>query len=1218
LSGRGTTSHDSVAVGELIADRYRVESAVARGGMAEVFVVKDSSKGTRLALKRLRADVSDDARIATLFRLEFHTLARLSHPNIVEVYEYGVDHGRAFYTMEWLAGTDLGKLAPLPADRACALLRDVAAALSLLHTRRLLHRDVGPRNVRLTDSGCCKLLDFGAMAHFGAVKDIVGTPPMVAPECLRGGVLDQRTDLFALGALAYYLLTGRHAYAAKDFTELPERWRQVPPPPSASAPTSSSALDDLVLSLLRLDPAGRPPSAAFVIDRLVSIAGLPPEHSAQAGESYLESAVLAGREREQLKLRGALQEALAGRGTAVMIESNPGVGKSRLLQDFASEAQLAGALVAEVDARGSQGSYGVAQALCLALARAAPVEYARAFSPYAPTLGHVLREPAVSPGDLAELPADFFGRRSALQLALLQAVTLLAKARPLALIIDDVDRADDASLILLNALAHVAPKEALLLVTSQTLASTLAENAALATLNRAARHTRLHRFTKAGTAAWVHNIFGDVPNAERFAAFLHEATTGTAAQLAHLIRHLVDQGLVAYVGGTWALPAALPDTTMPDIIVAALRARAKHLQPAARTLADMLALYEGPMAIDVLAHAAGMTDADLFSALQELTSAGFITSTNEEHRLTQDAFRQVLRAELGAARGSALHLRIADALRARAATSADHEIRLGHHLILGGEDLVGAQRLDKAADRLAYEGVDLVPAMRAVESALSVHERRGRPWGERVRLRIKLVLWSPFTDAGTVERYADGTLEELYQYTGLATAEKLRWLGRGSALGLGVLGAALRNLLSGRTRRALTVEEAIVGFLRVLTPAIAVRAIRMDTIGVHRLTRYIAPLAGFPRRHSGLAIFVYARGQEQQFRGHVYKAKATFREYLALADSPGYLQGSSAAEAREMRFAGRVSLAQVSMRHGDPALVDLIEHIADDGAVLGVMTQWQMRAMFHMVRGEWEPAQRALHEFERVSAEVGDIWQMEQMMLPFTGLVAFVSGDTVALKRVVERLRVIGRTAPSLARIGKLIHASYLTQHGRAAEVVQELQDLADRTPPLTDVLWMDIHSQLAFAHLQLGHAQQAATICEGLVGHARGEMPFSDVAIVFVHWTWAEALLSLARPEAARSLLDGLLTEIEGTKAPLLLGRTYGLRALARQRLGDSAGFASDLAQMRDQHERSGHPLLLAQSARFAQAPAPATLRSAPSPRVEAGDDVHTSQLTPGVRRRQ
>ena len=197
-----------------------------------------------------------------LFEREFHTLSELAHPRIVEVYDYGVDGEGAYYTMELLGGNDLRALGKVPWRRACELLRDVASSLAILHSRRLIHNDVSPRNVRCTADGRAKLIDFGAMTPMGVSKRVVGTPPFIAPEMLNQQTLDGRTDLYAFGALAYGLMTGRTAYPALDVRQLRDLWRRTLTAPHGIDAEIPVALSNLVLELLQLNRSARPRSAA--------------------------------------------------------------------------------------------------------------------------------------------------------------------------------------------------------------------------------------------------------------------------------------------------------------------------------------------------------------------------------------------------------------------------------------------------------------------------------------------------------------------------------------------------------------------------------------------------------------------------------------------------------------------------------------------------------------------------------------------------------------------------------------------------------------------------------------------------------------------------------------------------------------------------------------------------------------------------------------------
>src|SRR4029077_14775381 len=128
-----------------------------------------------VALKCMSRAGEAPERLRDLFAREYRTLAQLSHPSVIQVYAFGQSELGPFYTMEFLQGSDLDPLAPLPWRTACRYMRDGASCLALCRSRRLLHRDVSPRNVRCTEAGA-KLLDFGAMAPMGPVHQVVGTP----------------------------------------------------------------------------------------------------------------------------------------------------------------------------------------------------------------------------------------------------------------------------------------------------------------------------------------------------------------------------------------------------------------------------------------------------------------------------------------------------------------------------------------------------------------------------------------------------------------------------------------------------------------------------------------------------------------------------------------------------------------------------------------------------------------------------------------------------------------------------------------------------------------------------------------------------------------------------------------------------------------------------------------------------------------------------------
>ena len=269
--------------------QYRLKRQIGAGGMSEVYLAEHQLLKRPCAVKLIRPGVTDP-RALQRFEREVRLTARLSHPNTVEIYDYGrTEDGKYYYVMEYLKGLSLAQLlkrhGPLPPGRVVYLLRQVCGALRESHAAGLIHRDIKPSNIFAARQGglgdVAKLLDFGFVlpaailgeANLTGEGQILGTPLYMSPEQAKGGhELDERSDIYSLGAVAYYLLTGRPPFLANGRTAvLIAHARDPVEPPSRVRPGIPEDLERVVLRCLAKPPDQRFPDAEALEQALGSV-----------------------------------------------------------------------------------------------------------------------------------------------------------------------------------------------------------------------------------------------------------------------------------------------------------------------------------------------------------------------------------------------------------------------------------------------------------------------------------------------------------------------------------------------------------------------------------------------------------------------------------------------------------------------------------------------------------------------------------------------------------------------------------------------------------------------------------------------------------------------------------------------------------------------------------------------------------------------------------
>ncbi len=255
---------------EMLGERYQLQDPIGRGGMATIYRGLDLHMDRVVAIKVLRDVYSSDPKFVKRFELEAKAASALQHPNIVQVYDYGLTDGNYFIVMELVEGTDLRRYlrsrGVLDVDRAVIIAHDVALGLGAAHRRNIVHRDVKPQNILVGRRGAIKLTDFGIASVY---KDMnaerltttgmtLGTVQYYAPEQAQGEIVTPAADVYALGIVMYEMLTGRPPFDGDTPVAVAMQHIQDPPtPPSQLNPNIPQPLEEIILRCLDKEPQMR-------------------------------------------------------------------------------------------------------------------------------------------------------------------------------------------------------------------------------------------------------------------------------------------------------------------------------------------------------------------------------------------------------------------------------------------------------------------------------------------------------------------------------------------------------------------------------------------------------------------------------------------------------------------------------------------------------------------------------------------------------------------------------------------------------------------------------------------------------------------------------------------------------------------------------------------------------------------------------------------------
>jgi tRNA A-37 threonylcarbamoyl transferase component Bud32 len=1171
-----------------IGARYDVIREIGRGGMGAVYHVRETTTGRELALKQLLAasDERAGARLTAAFEREYYRLAQLCHPHVIQVHDYGVDTRGPFYTMELLAGGDLKERAPLDYRTACALMLDVCSCLSLLHSRRLVHRDISPRNIRCTQDGHAKLIDFGATVPIGPCLNTVGTPAFVAPEVVHRLVLDARTDLFSLGATLYFTLTGRIPFAAREFSELRQAWAHKPVPASEYAKDVPAALDALLSSLLSIDPAKRPRTAFEVSQRLAAIAGIDRVEPLAASRAYLSTPSMVGRDTAIHAFRHSMRAARDGQGGGMLFESLPGLGRSRMLDACTLEAKTAGAIVVRANARaGAETAFAAAEQLAEQLLEALPEASRQAA--HAAGVADILFAEATtaaseSTAQLRTLTAAA-DEPASLQSALVRWFLELARSHALAVAVDDVHRADEPSIALLASLAHAGAAGLLVLVTADAPACAAATGALRVLLDRCQRKT-LAPLTADQTETLFTSVFGNVPHVTLVSHRIHQIAAGNPRESLALAEHMLDRGLIAYEEGAFTLPARLEVGDLPASVEEAVAARLARLPPMARRLLQVQALcVYGAFTGEDYAVVAGRADPQqLEQALSELIARDLVTSDGVVHTLVNPGWANAIVEPLSPDERAERHRALAE----KHARRGDSDLLAAYHLLSAGLH-------DRALDCIANMPEEMpVTATRAdgrrrglphvsqkigwlLERARELAEAAGRPAREVSKLHVFATRSALVTDDAVFYRASACWLARIELDSGLADYRALGdGVPAGQRLQQALQQAMARYERTAEAQRVYRVDEAIRALASYVLLCIVFGTRALDTRLLRSLPELLEPFVplspDLQRLHQNTLATC-----EAAFCAQPRRAFARWVEVYAQLDALPEPQRSSP-NAHGMRMAIAHALGEIQANAGQASALRWIEVL--DAEPTQAVNAMYLRRIVCLQQADAEGAEVYRRQAE-VLAVQGGSRQMFDPPLRIELVAHYMARDLTSLKQVVDRIEERAGRYPGWSAHAHLAAGCFHRLRGdvEAARVSFESCVAAsspDREdpPPLRDV-WLRATAGFMSCLIAQGGAREALHAGERALERCRELEIDGWTDSIARELALAEAQLGACERAAVR--LDALIADQQQLGVTgLQLGVNYEARARVAIAAHDAEAATryAQLAANEYQHGRSSN----------------------------------------------
>lgn len=769
---------------EMVGSRYQILDKIGEGGMGSVYKIVDRLTDKLVALKQVNKPpsilqfstgaTSDDPELA--LANEFTILGSLRHPNIVGVLDFGFDEQRLpYFTMDLLekSQTITEFARSQSAEGRIHLIMQLLQAMEYLHQRNIIHRDLKPANTLVTEDGVVKVLDFGLAlsTDLARTSTASGTLAYLAPEVLMGQAVSVASDLYAVGVIAYEILSDRYPFRRDDLNTLLVDITNTVPDVSIFEP----AVGQILAKLLSKNPADRYQDVDSVIKALRDATQYQgPIETLAIRESYLQAASFTGRETELAALNQMMQEMMQGKGKTVLISGESGVGKSRLVNELRVRALVENVLVLRGQAvHEGGGPFHIWKDILRLLLITTPVETweASAMKFLLPDIERLVGYPVPDAADLSPQ-----GERERINTAVLN--VLARHQTPIILIFEDLQWAGDETLALIERVAQTTPNRMLLCLGTYR----SDETPALPQQIPSAQVMTLDRFDAARIADLSASILGQIGREPQIVEFLKHETEGNIFFVIEVVRALADQAGNLRSIATMPLPAEIT----AGGVLAILRHRLDRVPADALPLLQLAAVRGRELDLALLSHLA--PDTDLNHWVFVCSNLAVFSVEDERWYFAHDKLReQVLRdLEQQPDELRRLHRRIGEGLEALYPNTPQYLTALAHHWTQADDPEKASHYNEQAAQLMVRNATS--KALEYIEAAKSFDSRLGEiPW-HRHALRHSIVGVTHFA-TGNNEQAVEA-LEASLRHMGITPAPR-----SGLQTSLGILKQIGRQVL---------------------------------------------------------------------------------------------------------------------------------------------------------------------------------------------------------------------------------------------------------------------------------------------------------------------------------------------------------------------------------------------------------------------------------------